>query len=119
MTKMLAKLELPSLERRRKEDRLCMLFKISKGLVPAIPTSDYLTPITEKRKIKAKLFRDCESKNFVTNQQRLHSNCYTPIIGTSNIYKNSFFPRTINQWNQLSEVNAKTLDSFKEHLHAM
>ena len=113
MTKMLAKLELPSLERRRKEDRLCMLFKISKGLVPAIPTSDYLTPITEKRKIKAKLFRDCESKNFVTNQQRLHSNCYTPIIGTSNIYKNSFFPRTINQWNQLSEVNAKTLESFK------
>ena len=52
MTKMLAKLELPSLERRWKEDRLCMLFNISKGLVPAIPNSDYLTPITEKKKGK-------------------------------------------------------------------
>ena len=49
MTKILAKLELPTLERRKKEDRLCMLFKISKGLVPVIPIYDYLKPITEKK----------------------------------------------------------------------
>ena len=118
MTRMLEELELPSLERRRKEDRLCMLFKISRGLVPAIPKTDYLTPVTEKRKIKAKTFSDCETTNFVTNQQRLHDDCYIPIVGTSIIYKNSFFPRTISQWNQLDGVPA-TLEEFKDHLHAM
>ena len=95
-----------------------MMYKISRGLVPAIPKSDYLTPVTEKRKIKAKSFSDFETKNFVTNQQLLHDNCYTPIVGTSIVYKNSFFPRTISQWNQLDEVPA-TLEEFKDHLHAM
>ena len=40
---MLKELGLPSLESRRKENRLCQLFKISKGLIRAIPSSDHLT----------------------------------------------------------------------------
>ena len=43
MTAMLKELDLPSLESRRKENRLCQLYKISNDLVPAIPKGDYLT----------------------------------------------------------------------------
>ena len=40
MTRMLKELELSTLQQRRKEDRLCLLYKISRGLVPAIPKTD-------------------------------------------------------------------------------
>ena len=44
MTRMLQELNLPTLQQRRKDARLTFLFKISHGLVPAIPREKYLTP---------------------------------------------------------------------------
>ena len=118
MTKMLADLNLPTLESRRKENRLCFMFKISKGLVPAIPPTDYLTPIRHKRKIKAKTFENCESKNFVEKHQQLNDNCFTTINSRSSVYANSFFfPRTISEWNQLHDTSHPTFDSFKKSIH--
>ena len=69
-----------------------MLFKILKGLVQAIPSSDYLIPFKEKRKIKDILYHlgIVNPKTF-TNQKRLHNNCFTPIVGLSNIYTYELF----------------------------
>ena len=49
-------LQLPSLQRRLKEIRLDMFYKISRGLLSAIPPTDIITPVKKKRKIKAKTF---------------------------------------------------------------
>ena len=96
-----------------------MFYKISRGLVPAIQPTDYITPVENKRKRKAKTFENCVTNNFVTSQQFLNNNCYTPIIGTTKIYKNSFFPRTISHWNQLEDTPAPTLEAFKKHLKSI
>ena len=58
MTAMLEELGLPSLEARRKETRLCLIYTISNGLVPAIPPTDYFNPM-RNRKIRAKRCGDC------------------------------------------------------------
>ena len=116
MTKMLVDLDLPTLESRRKENRLCFLYKISRGLVPAIPPSDYLIPIVNKRKIKAKTFENCETKNIVKRHQNLHENCFVVPDSGTKVYENSFFPRTISDWNQLEDISSSTLESFRRHL---
>ena len=117
MTKMLTDLNLPTLESRRKENHLCFMYKISRGLVPAIPPTEYLTPIRHKRKIKTKTFENCESKNFVEKHQQLNDNCFTTINSRSSVYANSFFPRTISDWNQLDNTSHPTFDSFKKSIH--
>ena len=116
MTTMLKDLGLPSLESRRKENRLCNLYKISKGLVPAIPPSDYLTPIKNKRKIKAKSFDDCIAKNFVQKQQTLHDNCFQVPSSNTDTYKYSFFPQTITDWNQLKDTTFPSVETFRRSL---
>ena len=116
VTRMLRECDLPSLEQRRKDNRLCFMFKISKGLVPAIPAADYITPIRHKRKTKAKVFENCETRNFVERYQNLHENCYTTIDTRTTVYRNSFFPRTISEWNQLDSTSQPTLESFKRSL---
>ena len=118
MTNMLKELELPTLQQRRKENRLGFLYKISRDEVPAIPSEAYLTPVRNKRRVKAKNFENCVSSNFVTRHQLLHENCYKPIAGNTVIYNNSYFPRTISEWNQLSDTSAPSLDIFKQQLRS-
>ena len=50
--------------------------QVNNDLVPAIPPTDYLIPMRNKRKITAKRFRDCEATNFVNRHQNLHDKCY-------------------------------------------
>ena len=118
MTSMLQELNLPQLEQRRKENRLGFLYKISNRLVPAISPEEYLTSLTNKRKIRAKSFHDCETRNFVTRQQILHDNCFVLPTSKTDVYKHSFFPRTISDWNQLDNTRYSTIDSFKNHLQS-
>ena len=120
VTQMLQKLDLPTLQNRRKELRLAFLYKIANGLVPALPPESFLTPIRNKRKIKAKIFHDCDSKNIVTSSQLLNQQCFQVPQGTSATYKNSFFPKTIVEWNQLSDnvISASTVETFKTRLHS-
>ena len=117
VTDMLNDLDLPSLEQRRRDNRLCFMYKISKGLVPAIPSTEYLTKIRVKRTVKANpKYKNYETINFVERHQNLNDNCYKTISATSTVYKNSFFPRTIGDWNQLGNTSQPTLESFKRSL---
>ena len=119
VTRMLNNLDLPSLETRRKHLRLTFLFKIAEGLVPAIPPESQLIPIRNKRKIRAKTFQDCVTNNFVEHNQLNNSRCFQVPSSKSDIYKNSLFPKTIRQWNQLDDsvVSAPSPDTFKQRLH--
>ena len=117
MTNMLQSLELPTLQQRRKEDRLSFLFKISQGSVPAIPKEEYLIPITNKRTVRAKTFKDCVTTNIVDRHQNLNKNSYKlPETKGDNSYKNSFFPKTIAEWNQLEGISADTEESFRNQI---
>ena len=118
VTNMLIELELPTLKERRKNKRLCFLYNIAKGSVPAIPASDYLLPIRNKRRIKAKTYDSCITQNIIKRHQNLHSNCFQLPESKTIPYKNSFFPKTISDWNELSEVvvSAPSIDVFKARL---
>ena len=113
ITNMLLELDLPTLQSRRKNNRLTFLFKISKGLVPAIPRDKYLTPIRTKRKIRAKTFKDCVSVNLVERHQNLNENSYELPPAKSKLHRNSYFPKTIAEWNQLEGITADTVEGFK------
>ena len=56
--------------------------------------------------------------NVVENYEIIHSKCYVPPRATSDIYKNSFFVKTTQEWNSLDEkqVTCSSLDSFKASL---
>ena len=88
------------LQTRRRENRLVLLYKIVNNLV-AIPPDKHLAFKTSKYNL-----RQNHSKQIVTKESDVNS------------YKNSFFPRTIIDWNKLSEkeVNCQSLDSFKAEL---
>jgi len=118
VTKMLEEHNLPPLQQRRKEIRLALFYKVANGSLPGLPTADYLTPTRNKRKIKAKRFDDCVTKNIVDHHENRHSRCFQVPRAQSDVYKNSFFVKTTSEWNSLEEeqVNCSTLDSFKASL---
>ena len=120
VTNMLRDLDLPTLQERRKELRLAFLYKVVEGLVPAIPSASYLTPIRSKRRIRAKVFGDYVSTNIVTSSQTNNSKCFVVPTASTEVYKHSFFVRTIIDWNQLDDniVGATSVESFKSRLHS-
>ena len=100
VTDMLEQLKWRSLEQRRADTRLTMLWKIR----------------NEKVQISSSLL--------VPNTGILHSahpHRYVPIGRHNADQYNSFFPRTIRQWNKLgSDVALGTcLDTFKRHVSAV
>ena len=121
VTSMKNELKLPDLKVRRKEKRLCFLYSIQKGMVPAIVKNDYLTPLQNKRQIRAKKFSDCVTQNIVARYQSTHNNCFQLPPSQSTVYRNSFFPRTISEWNELPVqiVSAQSLDIFKDRLNEL
>ena len=109
VTRMLKELDIISLQERRKELRLLFLCKVVEGLVPAIPVNSFVEPARPQRRIAAKRFSDFESKNPVEAQQKNNSNCFKVITSKTNIYKYSFFPRTVIDWNQQSDTTISAL----------
>ena len=107
-------------QQRRKEIRLALFYKIANGSLPGLPAAEYLTPTRNKRLIKATKFDGCVSRNVVENHQTRHSRCFQTPRGTSEVFRNSFFPRTTCEWNSLEEaqVNCPTSDSFKANLQS-
>ena len=86
VTDMLGTLGWKTLEQRRKEARLKMMYKISHNLVD-FNTDMYLKPHPE--------LRTCGS----------HALKYQIPMATKDVYKYSYFPRTVSEWNKLpSEV---------------
>ncbi len=98
VTTMLDSLQWPSLESRRENQRLVLMYKIVHGLV-AVPSTK-LVPADDRTRSN-------------------HQYKFRAISASSSAYKNSFFPRTIPAWNNLSstEVNCPSVDSFKHHLY--
>jgi len=98
VTGLLRQLEMETLEERRREMRLCMLFKILNDLVD-VPHSDLLT-IAQQR------------------TRGSHSLKFDTLRANTDTLKYSFYSRTIVDWNGLYEevVTAQTLPSFKERL---
>ena len=121
VTNMQNELHLPDLKARRKEKRLCFLYNIQKGSVPAIDKNEYLIPLQNKRHIRAKKFTNCVAQNIVTRHQNIHNNCFHLPTSKTIVYKNSFFPRTISEWNELPSniVSAQSLNIFKDRLNEL
>ena len=82
MTGILEQLKWESLKKRRKDSRLIMLYKGLKGAA-SIPTDDLVPPNRRTRNHYSLAFQ-------------------TPLVGTD-IYKSSFFPQTIRDWNSLTD----------------
>ena len=80
VTKMKTDLQWTSLEDRRKMSRLCMMYKMKNNKLVDVPTDKYLIP-AQKRTRNSHAFR----------YQR-----FQPRI---DVFKNSYFPRTIVDWN--------------------
>ena len=95
-TKLLKELDWPTLAKRRQHQRLTMIYKIANGQI-AIPPTQLIQP---------------------TRQLRGHSKKYQTIRTSCDTVKNSFYSRTIPQWNALNEdiVSASSIDSFKDKL---
>ena len=85
-----------TLESRREKDRLTTLYKIWHGLVD-MDTGDVLR-LNDRR---------------IRGQQRL----YQPTANVK-VYKDSFFPRTIQDWNRLPAVvtDSPTIEEFRAGL---
>jgi hypothetical protein len=99
VTDMLSTLNWPSLQERRRQNSIVMLYKIHHDLVD-IKCQDYLNPLkTRTRGHKARYFID-------------HT--------VSTRYSNSFFPKTTREWNKLpvDPTAFTSLDAFKSALRA-
>jgi hypothetical protein len=117
VTRMLKDLQLPPLQERRKELRLTTFYKIAGEHIKALPPSQFLVPERKtRRKITAKTFTDCVTKNIIAKYVVKHSRGYKiPESNGSEQYTSSFFVKTVVDWNQLEEstVQAKTVAAFK------
>ena len=82
MTGILGQLKWESLKKRRKDNRLILLYKGLKGKA-SVPTDD-LIPKT----------RRCRNQ---------HSMAFQAPIANTDVYKGSFFPQTIRDWNALPD----------------
>ena len=82
MTGILVQLKWESLKKKRKDNRLILLYKGLKGKA-SVPTDD-LIPKT----------RRCRNQ---------HSTAFQTHIANTDVYKGSFFPQTIRNWNALPD----------------
>ena len=118
ITGKLEEFDLHTLQKRRKNIRLTLLFKIANGLLPAIDPNSYLTPCTSRRRTKPKFLHDYVVLKSTDNAVINHTRGYKLHIGNTTQYNNSFFVRTIADFNQLdeSQVTVGTVDTFKASL---
>ena len=93
MTTMVQELNWETLQQRRKTSRLVMMYKIIHGLVD-IDQSNYLTPGDSRTRGAMKFLQP---------------------TATREVYNNSYFPRTIRDWNGIpsSVRTAKTIEAFR------
>ena len=76
VTQMLKDQNLPSLQERRRNIRLALLYKVANGTLPGQSPDDYLTPVRNKRQIRARRFDDYVAKNVVSRHEIRHSRCF-------------------------------------------
>ena len=93
MTGILGQLKWESLKKRRKDNRLILLYKGLKGKA-SVPTDD-LIPKT----------RRCRNQ---------HSMAFQTPIANTDVYKGSFFPQTIRDWNALPDRAHSLISSAED-----
>ena len=100
VTSMLNSLQWDTLQHRRQQIKVTMLFRVINGLV-AIPTQPYLVP------------------RGASTSTRGHNLRYLVPYSRVQFHQQSFFPSTIRLWNNLpdSVATASSLEGFKEQLH--
>ena len=115
---MLDDLDLPSLEERRRQQRLTFLYKFVKGR--AINIDDYLRAQNPKRtgagtSTRAKQFVEFVKKNIVERSIRNNNQCFKQLPAETEQFRNPFFVRITYDWNLLSGniVNCDTVESFR------
>ena len=118
VTSMLDRLNLPTLQQRREIDRLVYMFKIVGGTVPAINADEYFFHQRAKRHIKARQFENFQSSNIVEKSVVNNSKGYIVPNSNTEQFRNSFFVKTVIQWNHLEEsvVTAETVEGFRSAL---
>ena len=118
VTKMLQELDLPTLQERRRQQRLTFLYKVVKGHVPAINIEHYLKAQRPKKTIRAKQFENFVKQNIVENSICNNTQCFKPIPAKTENFKHSYFVRTVIAWNRLSDsaVNADSITSFRTEI---
>ena len=120
VTRMLDRLKLPSLQDRRKANRLVFFYKVVGGLVPSLPSHVYLTPFRpNRRRVAVKKVADFHTDNVLDSFTTNNTKCFKPYQCKSEIYKHSFSPNTVVDWNHLDEsvVHAKTVGCFRAAVH--
>ena len=66
VNRMLQDLNLPPLAERHRQARLGLMYKITGGLIPAIPPQNYLTPVSaSRRRIRPTKYEDFEATNII------------------------------------------------------
>ena len=89
------------------------LYKIVKGQIPAMPPESFLMPADRnRRRIGPTTIKDCDSDNTIARHEIRNSlGCNIPDSKTEQ-YKNSFFVRTVADWNKQEDtVSVVTVDS--------
>ena len=99
VTNILRDLEWSNLQERRKNTRLAIMFKIH--------SDDITIPIPEYIK-----------RQTATQTRQYHPKRFQVVKASTNVYKYSFFPATIFEWNSLpsSIIDSNTVENFKTGL---
>ena len=115
VNKLLNKLDLQTLQERRKQLRLVYFYKIVEGLVPAIPCDKFLEKQKSGRQRKTTQSSDFLTQNPVENYVRNNNKCFKIQPCNTEQLKNSFFIRTTVEWNHLSDkiVNSQSVPCFR------
>ena len=120
VTKMLNDLDIPSLEIRRKEARLTMMYNVVNELLPALPPSNFLQPAEQRRKVKIPThLKDYTADTTAT--ERLvynHPRCYVVPHSKTDQYKHSCFVETVLDCNHLEEcvAGSGSVGDFRSNL---
>ena len=115
---MLHELNFPTLQDRRRDQRLTLMYRVVECHVPAINPDHYIQPQRQMLGTRATRFTENEHKNIVEHYSTNNSKCFKPIPTKTEIFKNSFFVRTVYDWNKLDEsvINTNSLNSFRKRL---
>ena len=120
VTRMMLRLDIPLLQERRKVCRLTLMYKIVEGHLPAMRPDVFLVPLRRnKRPIRDRHLRsDFVNTSIVSRSVTNNSKCFAVPLCRTQPSENSYFPRTIREWNQLQEyqVTAESIDQFKASL---
>ena len=104
VSEMLRSLNLPSLQERRQDKRLSLLSRVVEGSVPGLPPVNFIKEHNQnKRKITPKQYSDCVTSNIIIRSARKNSKALEVPQGKTEEFRNSFFVKTVVDWNNLSD----------------